>query len=59
MGSACSAYGEEEEFIQDFYEKVRMEEAIKEHKRKWENNAKMDLREIGWGWCGLDSSGSE
>jgi hypothetical protein len=27
-------------------------------KRRWEDNIRMDLREIGWGRCGLDSSGS-
>jgi hypothetical protein len=23
-------------------------------RRRWEDNTKMDLREIGWGWYGLD-----
>jgi hypothetical protein len=26
---------------------------------RWEDNIKIDLREIGFGGCGLDSSGSE
>jgi hypothetical protein len=33
----------------------------KENTRKaktWVANIKMDLGEIGWGWCGLDLSGS-
>jgi hypothetical protein len=25
---------------------------------RWENNIKMDLKETGWGACGLHSSGS-
>jgi hypothetical protein len=27
-------------------------------RRRWEDNIKMDLREIGGGWYGQDSSGS-
>jgi hypothetical protein len=27
-------------------------------RRRWEDNIKMDLREIGFGGCGLDSLGS-
>jgi hypothetical protein len=27
-------------------------------RRSWVYNIKMDLREIGLGWCGLDRSGS-
>jgi hypothetical protein len=23
-------------------------------RRRWEDNIRMDLREIGWGWYGLD-----
>jgi hypothetical protein len=26
--------------------------------RRWEDNIKMDLREVGWGGHGLDQSGS-
>ena len=28
------------------------------HRRRWEDNIKMDLREVGWGGHGLDQSGS-
>jgi hypothetical protein len=24
---------------------------------RWEDGIKMDLRETGWGWCGVDSPG--
>jgi hypothetical protein len=27
-------------------------------RRRWEDGIKMDLREIGWGQCGVDSAGS-
>jgi hypothetical protein len=27
-------------------------------RRKWEDNINIDLRQIGWGWYGLNSSGS-
>jgi hypothetical protein len=27
--------------------------------RRWEDNVKMDLWEIGWGWYEFDSSGLE
>jgi hypothetical protein len=27
-------------------------------RRRWEDGVKMDLREIGWGVCGVDSPGS-
>jgi hypothetical protein len=27
-------------------------------RRRWEDGIKMDLREIGWGVCGVDSPGS-
>jgi hypothetical protein len=27
-------------------------------RRRWEDGIKMDLREIGWGGCGVDSPGS-
>jgi hypothetical protein len=27
-------------------------------RRRWEDGIKMDLREMGWGVCGVDSAGS-
>jgi hypothetical protein len=30
----------------------------KRARRRWEDNIKMNLREIGWGWCGVHFSGS-
>ena len=28
------------------------------HRRRWEDNIKMDIQEIGWGGYGLDRAGS-
>jgi hypothetical protein len=32
--------------------------SLGKHRDRWEDNVRMDLSEIGWGKCGLDSSGS-
>jgi hypothetical protein len=44
--------GLEEECIQGFGGKARRKETTRKTKRRWENNIKMDLREIGGG--GMD-----
>jgi hypothetical protein len=44
--------GGEEECIWDFGGKARMTETIGRPRRRWEDNIKMDFREIGWG--GMD-----
>jgi hypothetical protein len=31
---------------------------LERRSRSWEDGIKMDLREIGWGVCGVDSAGS-
>jgi hypothetical protein len=31
---------------------------LRRPKQRWENNIRMDIREIGWYLCGLDASGS-
>jgi hypothetical protein len=31
---------------------------LRRPRRRWENNIRMDLREIEWGMCVLDTSGS-
>jgi hypothetical protein len=38
--------------MQDIGGKARKKENIRKTKRKWMNNIKMDLREIGWGESG-------
>jgi hypothetical protein len=44
MGGACSTYGDEERCIQKPEEK----------RRRWENNVKKNIQEVGWAeWTGL------
>jgi hypothetical protein len=44
MGRACSTYGEEAKYVGKPVVKTPLERL----KCKWEDNIKMDLREIGW-----------
>jgi len=39
-------------------EKREGKRALGRLRRRWEDNIRMDLGEIWWGSCGLDSSGS-
>ena len=58
MGRACSMYrGGEERCIQGFGVKTWGRRTLGRPRRRWEDNIKMDLREVGWGHR-LDSSGS-
>jgi hypothetical protein len=34
------------------------EKRLGRSRRRWEDGIKLDLREIGWGVCGVDSPGS-
>jgi len=43
MGGTCSTEGWDEKCIQNFGRETRREE-----RRRWEDNNRMDLREIGW-----------
>jgi hypothetical protein len=52
MGRECSTIGEEEECIYDFGWKVGRKELLRRPRRRWEDNIRMDLREIGLG--GMD-----
>jgi hypothetical protein len=45
MGGTCGTHGRGEEYVQGFDGKARM----KETRRRWEDEIRMDLREIGWG----------
>ena len=38
--------------------KPEVKSPIRRHRRKWEDNIKMDLEEVGRVGCGLDRSGS-
>jgi hypothetical protein len=48
MGKACSTNGGEEECIWDIGGKFGKKETTGRPKRRWVDNIKMDLREIGW-----------
>jgi hypothetical protein len=43
---------------QGFGGKDRSKESTLKTRRRWEYSIRMDLRESGLGWCGLDSTGS-
>jgi hypothetical protein len=42
-------HGRKEEFIRGFGRRTRRKETLGRLRRRWEDNIKMDLREIGWG----------
>jgi hypothetical protein len=52
MGGACSTQWSEMKFIRGFGGKTRRNETIRSPRRGWEDNIKMDLREVGWGGVG-------
>ena len=48
VGGACCTCGGEERRIQGFG-KSEGKRPLGRHWRKWEDNIKMDLQEVGWG----------
>jgi hypothetical protein len=52
MGGACSTYGEKRSAYRILVGKPGVKRPLGRPRRKWEDNIKMDLREIGWG--GMD-----
>jgi hypothetical protein len=53
MGRSCRTHGQEEYCIQDFGGNPEGKRQLGRPTRRWEDNIKMNLREIGWG--GVDS----
>jgi len=54
MRETCSAYGGQERFIQDFGGETRGKSLLVRPRRRWEDNIKMDLQEVGWAnWIDL------
>jgi hypothetical protein len=51
MGEACSTHGEKNAYM-ILVEKPEGERPLGRPRQRWEDNIKMDLREIGWG--GMD-----
>jgi hypothetical protein len=52
MGGACNAHGGDEKWVQNFGWKYWREMTIWKTKYEWQDNFKMDLREIGFGGVG-------
>jgi hypothetical protein len=52
MGGACSAYGERRGVYRILVRKREGNRQLGRPRRKWENNIKMDLKEVGCG--GMD-----
>jgi hypothetical protein len=56
MGRACSTNGEKRNAYRILVGKPEGKRPLGRHRRRWEDNIRMDLREIGWGdmdWIGL------
>ena len=49
MGGACSVYGGEERRIQGFGGETPGGKPLGRPRRRWEDNIKMDLQEVGCG----------
>jgi len=48
IGGAGRTYGEEERCITVFLGKPEGKRPLARHRRRWEDNPKMDLQEVGW-----------
>jgi hypothetical protein len=49
MGGACSMYGEKRGAYRVLMRKPEGRRPLGRSRRTWEDNIKMDLREVGWG----------
>jgi len=52
MGGPCRTYGGEERYIQGFGGKPERKRSLGRPKRRWEDNAKLNVQEVGCG--GID-----
>jgi hypothetical protein len=52
MNRICSIYGEERRAYRALVGKPEERRPLGRPRRRWEDNIKMDLREVGWG--GMD-----
>jgi hypothetical protein len=50
--------GEERKVFKVLVGKPEGKRPLERPRRRWEDGIRMDLREIGWRGCGLDSTGS-
>ena len=49
MGRACGAYGEDRGVHRVLVGKPEGKRPLGRPRRRWEDNIKMDLQEVGWG----------
>jgi hypothetical protein len=49
MGGACSTYGGKERCIGNLVGRVEGRRPLVRPRRRYEDNIKMDLQEVGWG----------
>jgi hypothetical protein len=49
MGGACNTYGERRDVHKVLVWKSKGKIPLGTPKRKWKDNIKMDLQEVGWG----------
>jgi hypothetical protein len=54
MGWACSAVGEERGVHRDLVGKPEGKRPLRRPRRRWEDNIRMDLQQVGCGGYGLD-----
>jgi hypothetical protein len=52
LGRTCSTYGERRGACRDLVGKPEGRRPLERPRRRWEDNIKIDLREVGWG--GMD-----
>jgi hypothetical protein len=57
MGRACGTYGERRRACRALMGKPEGRTPLGRPRRRWEDNIKVDLREVGWGH-GLNQCGS-
>jgi hypothetical protein len=49
MGGACSTAGRDKKHVQNFdWQNWMKERPLRRRRRRWEDNIRMDPREIGW-----------
>jgi hypothetical protein len=48
MGRVCSTYGERREAYRDLVGNPEGRRQLERPRRRWENNTKMDLKEVAW-----------
>jgi hypothetical protein len=55
VGRACVTHGRGEKRVQGFVGKICRKIPLESPRRRWEDEIKMDIREIGWGgmWNGF------